>query len=210
MSLARNWPHFPTEQRGLSHFTARLLPLATRSQRGTRNAPALVLPLAAEQCPWCLCCHSGIKAKAEVTHWKQKWWGPRPAEGQGKDRDKAPNREGALEWRVLENVEQVYLMPSPSSLPLKSYWSLPTGYLARCPLQSVLAKHFFKSDLLTNGATWILCRWVGAAKCHMRFWGWYFEMGCRNGMLETNFMIPVLAEQMGTGRWSINHRWRCS
>lgn len=139
-SSARHWPHFPTKRQGLSQFPAQLLPLAAPSQRGTRNPPTPALPWAAERCPWCLC--SGIKEKAKVAHWKHKWWGHRSEEGQGKDRDKVPNREGALERRVLETVEQFYLLPS--SLPLESYRSLSIEYLSQFR-QGALSSQFWKS-----------------------------------------------------------------
>lgn len=161
--------------------------------------------------PRCLCCHLGIKARAETALWKHKWWRPRPTESQGKDRDKAPNWEWKKgDWKCWAILLIAVTIISTSEIRLSCANTIFVPVLARYPLGSVLDKHFFKSDLLANGATWILCRWVGAEKHHVRFWGWYSEMGYWNGMLGTNFMIPILAEQTGTGRQSINHRWRCS
>lgn len=99
----------------------------------------------------------------------------------GKRWDKAPKR-GAVERRVLENAEQFNLLGittiSTSEILLISANGMLLSILSRCPFESVLDKHFFKSDLLANEAVWILCRWVGAEKRYMHFSGWYSEIGC--------------------------------
>lgn len=176
-------------------------PKSERPKNGSSAGP----PLGASAAIW------GIKARAETALWKHKWWGPRPTESRGKDRDKAPNWEWKKgDWKCWAILLIAVTIISTSEIRLRCANTIFVPVLAMYPLGSVLDKHFFKSDLLANGATWILCRWVGAEKHHVRFWGWYSEMRYWNGMLGTNFMIPILAEQTGTGRQSIDHWWRCS
>lgn len=119
--------------------------------------PKYFLPPAVEQCLWCLCWHGGVKEKTKVTQMRHEWWGVRLTDGQGKGKDKEPNRKGAPEGQVFASTGQFHLLPSPSPLPLKSYLSLPIGYSSHFwqsdSIESVLDKHFFKWNLLVNDIT---------------------------------------------------------